>query len=258
MPSASQTNPGSGLAIAARPIAARPIVAGRSTANRRHLRPASWPATSVEPARVLIADGDAASRRDVRNRVSADRRFRLVGEAADDTDLARLVRASRCQLLVLDLAMPGRGGFEVLAELTGHTNRLAVVAVSSRDDGGDVDRALALGALGYVLKTAPASEIMIALRALATGGAYVQPSVARDLFRRHFTLSDGSSRLDLSRRQLEVLRALQHGLSNKQIAGLLGLAQGTVNDYIKELYLRLGVASRAAAVSVGFRRGILA
>jgi len=165
-----------------------------------------------------------------------------------------------CDVVLLDLAAANKTGLKILDELADRSNRPPTVVISTYDDAGHVDRALALGAVGYVLNSAPADEVIVALTHAAAGGAYIQPVLAKSVLQRHMQLSgaQASARVDLSRRQLELLRALALGLSNKEIAHLLDLAQGTVNDYMKQLYARLGVASRAAAVGVGIRRGLIA
>ena len=132
-----------------------------------------------------------------------------------------------------------------------------VVVVSDGDDPFRVDEALSLGAVGYVLASAPFEEINVALTLAAAGAAYLQPQVARDMLKRRLQGTIACQGMDLSRRQLELLRALALGMTNKEIAQRLDLAPGTVNDYMKQLFERLGVVSRAAAVSVGMRRGLI-
>ena len=108
-----------------------------------------------------------------------------------------------------------------------------------------------------MLASAPVEEIHLALTLAATGAAYLQPQVAREVLKRRLQGTVACQGMDLSRRQLELLRALALGLTNKEIAQRLELAPGTVNDYMKQLFERLGVVSRAAAVSVGMRRGLI-
>lgn len=209
--------------------------------------------------RVLIADDDAALRAELRSILTASGRFRIVGEAADGIEALLLLETRRCDVVLLDLSMPRRGGLGVLRHLVKLPHRPRVVVLSIHDDPAHVDGALGLGADGYLYKGATAAEIVNAIEAAMSGGVYLQPQVARAVLDRHLVLArpprhptDG-----LSRRQRELLQALAMGMSNKEIAGQLGISAVTVKGYLKELYSRLGVDSRAAAAAVGIRRGLI-
>lgn len=209
--------------------------------------------------RILIADDDAALRTELRSMVTSSGRYEVIGEAADGAEALALVQARRCDVILLDLSMPRRGGLEILHQVARLQNRPRVVVLSMHDDAVHVDRALGLGADGYVHKAATAEEILAAIDAAIAGGAYLHPPVARAVLDRHLVLARPPERpaASLSRRQRELLQALAMGMSNKQIAGQLGITEVTVKGYLKELYSRLGVESRAAAAAVGIRRGLI-
>jgi DNA-binding NarL/FixJ family response regulator len=208
----------------------------------------------------VLADAQDALPEAFRDALAADGRLTIIGTPTNDVDLLTLVRGGDCDAVLLGLDLPGRGGLQVLADLAGTRHRPAIVVLSKHDDASHVDRALALGAQGYVLKVAPIGEIVSAVLHAVAGDVYLQPSIARAVVQRHLLLVGPSQHAfeDLSRRQLELLRALAIGMTNKEIAHLLGLTHGTVNDYMKDLFTRLGVASRGAAVSAGMRRGLIA
>src|SRR4051812_9469700 len=218
------------------------------------------PHTRALPVRVIVACDPAIAPLGLRAALAANANVEIVGEADDGCAVLQMLDTVACDVVLLDLAAANKTGLKILDELADRPNRPPTVVISTSDDAGHVDRALALGAVGYVLNSAPADEVIVALTHAAAGGAYIQPVLAKSVLQRHMQLSgaQASARVDLSRRQLELLRALALGLSNKEIAHLLDLAQGTVNDYMKQLYARLGVASRAAAVGVGIRRGLIA
>jgi DNA-binding NarL/FixJ family response regulator len=207
----------------------------------------------------VLADDEDSTRAWLSAAFASDTRIEIVGQAADGAQLLELLPATECDAVLLDLEMPRRSGLQVLEQLAEHEERPPVVVMSGYDDPGHVDRALALGAHGYVLKGGSIEEIVAAVIHAVTGGVYLEPVVARDVVQRHLLLAGSSENTsgDLSRRQLELLRALAIGMTNKEIAHLLDLTQGTVNDYMKELFKRLGVGSRAAAVSAGMRRGLI-
>lgn len=212
------------------------------------------------PLRVIVADDHEAVREGLRWMLRADDAVEVVGEAGDGNALLELLDAVACDAVLLDLAMPGVSGLDVLAALHAAGRSIPIVVLTMHDDASHVDRALALGASGYILKSAPRDEIIRALRAATSGGAYVQPSLAKPLLARHM-VSDASAAdgdpIQLTPRQLQLLRALAAGGANKELAHELGISEATVKGYLKELYARLGVTSRAGAVGYGLRHGLI-
>ena len=212
------------------------------------------------PLRVIVADDHEAVREGLRWMLRADDAVEVVGEAGDGNALLELLDAVACDAVILDLAMPGVSGLDVLAALHAAGRSIPIVVLTMHDDASHVDRALALGASGYILKSAPRDEIIRALRAATSGGAYVQPSLAKPLLARHM-VSDASAAdedpIQLTPRQLQLLRALAAGGANKELAHELGISEATVKGYLKELYARLGVTSRAGAVGYGLRHGLI-
>ena len=212
------------------------------------------------PLRVIIADDHEAVREGLRWMLRADEALEVVGEAADGEELLALLDRVPCDAVLLDLAMPGMSGLDVLAALKNANRAIPIVVLTMHDDAAHVDRALSLGASGYILKSAPRDEMIRALTAAAGGGAYVQPSLAKPLLAR-YVVTDGPVSSDppaqLNSRQMQLLRALASGRSNKELAHDLGISEATVKGYLKEIYARLGVSSRAGAVGYGMRQGLI-
>ena len=210
--------------------------------------------------RVLVADDHEAVREGLRWMLRADDTVEVVGEAGDGEELIHLLDTVECDAVLLDLSMPGMSGLDVLAALKTVNRAIPIVVLTMHDDAAHVDRALGLGASGYILKSAPRDEIIRALIAAAGGGAYVQPSLAKPLLAR-YVVTDGSASSDqpaqLTPRQLQLLRALAGGRSNKELAHDLGISEATAKGYLKELYARVGVRSRAGAVGYGMRQGLI-
>lgn len=209
--------------------------------------------------RIIVADDHVAVRDGLRWMFQADPGIEIVGEAADGAELLRLLEQVECDAILLDLSMPDVSGLDVLARLGESGRAVPTVVLTMHDDDRHVDRALALGASGYILKSAPREEMLRALTAAMTGGAYVQPSLAKPLLARHITGEEpvADDTVSLTPRQLQLLRALASGRTNKELAHDLGISEGTVKSYLKELYERLGVSSRAGAVAYGMRRGLI-
>lgn len=212
------------------------------------------------PLRIVIADDHEAVREGLRWMLRAEGTVDVVGEAGNGRELLTILETTGCDAVLLDLSMPVMGGLEVLAALNVAGRLLPIVVLTMHDDASNVDRALALGASGYVLKSAPRDEIVRALTAAVSGGAYVQPSLAKPLLGRHLSAADASpaeAPVRLTPRQVQLLRALAAGLANKELAHDLGISEATVKGYLKDLYARLGVTSRAGAVGYGLRHGLI-
>jgi DNA-binding NarL/FixJ family response regulator len=228
--------------------------------------------------RLVLAEDQVAVRAELRQLLEESQRITVVGEASDGLELLRLLDEVECDAVLLDLAMPRMSGLTFLEELRASPRaHPPVIVLSMHDDAGHVDRALELGASGYVLKSARPSEIVTAVEAAIAGGAYIQPTLARPLIRRHLgtaaRLPDAApppARLApvtpprvprvasaVSPRQLELLRALSLGLGNKEIAHRLGITDETVKGYLKDLYARIGVSGRAAAVAWAIRARLI-
>jgi DNA-binding NarL/FixJ family response regulator len=209
--------------------------------------------------RVAVADDHEAVRQGLRWMLSADDSVEVVGEAADGRELLALLERLECDAILLDLTMPGMNGLDVLRELRAMGSELPVVVLTMHEDAGHVDRALALGASGYLLKSAARDEMVHALTAAVAGGAYVQPELAKPLLARHVIppVDETDEPRRLSPRQLQLLRALAAGRTNKELAHELGISETTVKSYLKELYAELGTASRAGAVAYGLRHGLI-
>ena len=212
------------------------------------------------PLRVVVADDHEAVREGLRWMLRADDAVEVVGEAADGQALLEVLESVACDAVLLDLTMPAMSGLEVLAALNAASKSVPVVVLTMHDDARHVDRALALGASGYVLKSASRDEILRALVAATSGGAYVQPSLAKPLLARHMVAAVpavDATPIELAPRQLQLLRALAAGAANKELAHELGISEATVKGYLKDLYARLGVTSRAGAVAYGLRHGLI-
>jgi NarL family two-component system response regulator YdfI len=212
------------------------------------------------PLRVLVADDHEAVRQGLRWMLRADDAVDVVGEASNGQELLDLLNTVDCDAVLLDLSMPGTSGLDVLASLNASGRAIPIVVLTMHDDASHVDRALALGASGYILKSAPRDEIIRALEAAVAGGTYVQPSLAKPLLARYIIAGSGDveeAPVQLTPRQVQLLRALAAGRANKELAHDLGISEATVKGYLKDLYAKLGVTSRAGAVGYGMRHGLI-
>jgi DNA-binding NarL/FixJ family response regulator len=202
--------------------------------------------------KLIIADDHSVVRDGLRWMLSDREDIEIVAEATDGAVLLDLLTERQADVVLLDVRMPGTSGLDALPEIAERYPDVAVVVLSMHDEPAYVRRAMALGARGYVLKSSGRDELIRALEAVAGGGTYVQGEVAAPL------AEVGVSQTgELSPRELEVLGLLAKGMENKQVARALGISEATVKTHIKSIFERLDVRSRAEAVAVGLRTGII-
>lgn len=202
--------------------------------------------------RVLIADDHPIVRDGLRGMFAGDPRFDVVGEAADGAEAVALARALEPAVVLMDLRMPRVDGVSAIKQLgeLGLTTR--VLVLTTYDTDSEVLPAIEAGATGYLLKDAPSDELMRAVESAARGDAVLSPAVATRLMGR---LREPES--PLSARELEVLRLIAAGTTNREAAARLFISEATVKTHILHIYAKLDVNDRAAAVAVGFQRGLL-
>lgn len=205
--------------------------------------------------RVLIADDHWSVRDGLHWMLDGVDDIEVVGEAASGRDLLAIIEDVSPDVVLLDINMPEMSGLEVLAELRSVAPSVKVIILSMYDRTAYVKRAIELGASGYLLKSAGRDELVRALRAVSSGQGYIQGEVAGPLMTA--SESEGDSAARLSPRELEVLQLVAGGMENKQVARHLRISEATVKSYLQSAYERLGVRSRAEAVAVAFREGLI-
>jgi DNA-binding NarL/FixJ family response regulator len=205
------------------------------------------------PIRLLIADDHPIVRDGLSAVFARDPAFEVVGEAADGAEAVRLGRELRPDVILMDLRMPGMDGVTAIAELGRKGVASRVLVLTTYDTDSHVLPAIEAGATGYLLKDAPRAELLRAVRAAAHGEAVLSPAVAARLMSR--VRSPGAG--PLSRRELEVLELVASGTTNREAAARLFLTEATVKTHLLNIYAKLGVNDRAAAVAEAFNRGLL-
>jgi DNA-binding NarL/FixJ family response regulator len=203
--------------------------------------------------KLLIADDHPVVRDGLSSMFDREPGFEVLGEAADGSEAVRLAQALRPDVILMDLRMPGTDGVTAIAELA----RLGVVArvlvLTTYDTDSHVLPAIEAGATGYLLKDAPRAELIRAVQAAARGQAVLSPSVATRLMSRVRTPAVEP----LSQRELEVLALVAAGSTNREAAAALFISEATVKTHLLNIYAKLGVSDRTAAVSAAYNRGLL-
>jgi DNA-binding NarL/FixJ family response regulator len=205
------------------------------------------------PIRLLIADDHPVVRDGLSSMFARDPEFDVLGEAADGAEAVRLAQALRPDVILMDLRMPGMDGLTAITELARRGVAARVLVLTTYDTDSHVLPAIEAGATGYLLKDAPRAELLRAVRAAAHGEAVLAPSVAARLMSRVRDPGAGP----LSQRELEVLQLVAAGNTNREAAARLFITEATVKTHLLNIYAKLGVSDRAAAVAEAFNRGLL-
>ncbi|MFN5061044.1 MAG: response regulator [Chloroflexota bacterium] len=203
--------------------------------------------------RVLVVDDHPVVRHGLLALLRYEPEFEIAGDAADGEEAVAAVLEHKPDVVLLDLRLPRLSGVEVMlqARAKGSTSRFLVLTTYDSDD--DITRALAAGAKGYLLKDATSHELMQAIREVMRGNAALEPSVAaRVLARMHDSPAD-----ELSVREIDVLQRMVRGESNRAIAVALHVSENTVKTHVSHIFSKLAVQSRAEAVVVALRRGLV-
>ncbi|MFI5917221.1 response regulator [Streptomyces anulatus] len=212
------------------------------------------------PARAIslvVVDDHPVVRDGLRGMFAAAPGFEVLGEASNGVDALTAVEHLDPDVVLMDLRMPGGGGVAAIAELTRRGARSKVLVLTTYDTDSDTLPAIEAGATGYLLKDAPREELFAAVRAAADGRSVLSPAVASRLMTRVRTPAVGPAETALSAREREVLVLVARGTTNREIAAELFISEATVKTHLTHVFAKLGAKDRAAAVAVGYDRGIL-
>lgn len=209
----------------------------------------------MTPVRVLLVDDQRLFRDGLATLLSVRPEVKVVGEAANGLEALERVAALHPEVVLMDLRMPVLNGVEATRRLRAAHPQVRVVALTTFDDDDDVFEALRAGAVGYLLKDVSADRLVEAVQAAARGESFLQPSVAAKVVAEFSRLAEVQTPVlvaeppveALSEREVQVLRLLAAGASNKEIALALRIAEGTVKNHLTSILGKLGVRDRTQA-----------
>ena len=211
--------------------------------------------------RILLCDDHAVIRRGLRLLLEQQDDFEVVGEASDGREAVNLAEALKPDIAVLDITMPNLNGIEAARQISAKQLGTAIIVLSMHADESFVLKALKAGARGYVLKEAPESELIKAVRALAEGKSFFSPAVSRMLvedYVRHLQDKDLEDSYELlTAREREILQLIVEAKSNKDIASILNLSLYTVETHRSNIMEKLNLHSVPELILYAVRKGVI-
>ncbi|PKO13799.1 MAG: DNA-binding response regulator [Chloroflexi bacterium HGW-Chloroflexi-10] len=215
----------------------------------------------MNPIKILIADDHLIIRQGLHLILETEDGFNVVGEAIDGQDALRLAADLQPDVILMDLRMPNMDGITAIEHLQREAPQIAVVILTTFNEDELMIRGLRAGAKGFLLKDTDRATLFESIRAAARGETLLRPEIMARLFTR---IEQGSpvaapaaTGPALSEREMEVLQAVARGERSKEIAFHLGITERTVKAHLANIYAKLGVDSRAAAIAVAAQRGLL-
>jgi DNA-binding NarL/FixJ family response regulator len=211
--------------------------------------------------RVLIADDQALVRTGFRVILEAEGDIEVVAEAENGNEAVRQAALAKPEVVLMDIRMPELDGLAATEQILRQQDPPTIVVLTTFDQNEYIYRALRAGAAGFLLKDAPSSRLVAAVRAAATGDSLIEPSITQRLVERFAepALPTGiPDRLAaLTERELDVLRLITRGLSNAEIASEMFVAETTVKTHVARILAKLGVRDRVQAVVVAYETGFV-
>ena len=209
--------------------------------------------------RVLIVDDHSVIRTGLRALLKSDAELQVVGEADNGREAFRLVEELLPDVVLLDIGMPDEDGIQVAKRLKTSFPQVRVLFLTMHEEEGLLREAIAAGAAGYVIKRAEEAEILNAIHAASRGDLYVHPAMTRALLENRGAEHPvgGATGVSLTRREVDILKMLARGNTNRQIAEALGLSVRTVEGHRANLMGKLGVSTRVELVTYAEKHGLM-
>jgi two-component system, NarL family, response regulator LiaR len=212
---------------------------------------------TTPPIRVLIVDDHEIVRKGIQALLATKRDIQVVGEAGDGADAVKLAQALHPDVILMDLMMPIMNGVQATREITAVQKEARVLVLTSFAADDQVFPAIKAGALGYLLKDSGPLELLQAIRQVYRGEPSLDPAIARKVLA-EFSAPPTKPLIPdpLTARELEILRLVAQGKSNKEIAGHLVIAEETVHTHVSNILNKLHLASRTQAALYALKEGV--
>ena len=217
----------------------------------------------TDSIRLLIVDDQRLMREGLRTLLELEGGFEIVGEEANGQAALEAYTKLMPDVVLMDIRMPGMDGVEATHRICARWPEARVIILTTFDDDANVFEGLRAGAAGYLLKDLSGQELANAARTVYKGGALIEPTVAKRVMAEFARLHPPARTIDeglpepLSERELDVLKLVSAGLSNREIGNKLGLSEGTVKNYVTNVLQKIGVRDRTQAALRGRELGLI-
>jgi len=209
--------------------------------------------------RVVLVEDETLVRRGIRGLLSLGQEILVVAEAADGEEAISVIRDQKPDVVLLDVRMPKRSGIEVLEALRATDSLPPTILLTTFDDDAALLNGIRAGARGFLLKDVSVEQLVEAIRLVAAGETLIRPAVTERATKRLEETAPEFDSLEspdpLTKRELEVLRLMAGGYSNREIGEALGASEGTVKNHISSILSKMGVRDRIRAVLKGLESG---
>jgi DNA-binding NarL/FixJ family response regulator len=203
-----------------------------------------------QPIRVLVADDHIVVRLGLVTLINNQPDMQVVAEAANGQEVIDLAREHKPHVILMDLRMPGLSGDQTIAAVCAENTGARVIVLTIHKGDEAAYQALRAGARGYLIKDTPTKEIVAAIRDVHAGKQRIEPAIAEQVAQR-------IGKAGLSVREIDVLKLIANGLSNKEVANELGVTEATAKKHMTSVLTKLGAKDRTHAVRIGLERGII-
>jgi DNA-binding NarL/FixJ family response regulator len=200
--------------------------------------------------KILTVDDHPILREGIAAVIQGEKDMLIVGEASNGREAIEMFRSKRPDVALMDLQMPDMNGIDAIAAIREEHPQARIIVLTTYEGDVLARRALKAGAAGYILKDMIRTELLGAIRAVHLGKRYIPQKIAAEL-------AEHYAEDDLSEREIEVLRQVARGTSNKIIASHLSISEATVKAHMQNILLKLGASDRTHAVSIATTRGFL-
>ena len=217
----------------------------------------------TNPIRLMIVDDQKLMREGLRTLLELEGGFEIAAEAGDGQAALDAYAEFQPDVVLMDIRMPGMDGVEATRRLHEKWSNARVIILTTFNDDAYVFEALRVGALGYLLKDLSGHELANAVQTVANGGVLIDPSVARKVVAEFARLTPSARPINdglpdpLTERELDILRLLAEGMSNREIGNKLSLTEGTVKNYVTNVLQKIGVRDRTQAALRGRELGLI-
>ncbi|HTB63623.1 MAG TPA: response regulator transcription factor [Opitutales bacterium] len=210
----------------------------------------------MKPLRILLAEDQTLMRQGLKTILEIEPEFRVAGEAEDGDTAIKLALRLRPDIILMDVQMPKFNGVEATAAICREWPEAKIIILTTFDRDDYVFQGVRAGARGYLLKDVPAAQLLETIRLVIAGETFIQPQIASRALRTALH-SPGELTEPLSEREREILVLLAQGVPNKEIAGKLHIAEGTVKNHVTNILAKLQVQNRTQAADIARKRGLI-